>query len=51
MRSSCVLALERAMRFTITSESIVVWKMEPSASRRLRMAKAFVKLPLWATAI
>jgi len=37
----------RAIRWRITSVSLVVWKIEPSLSRRWRISTAFVRLPLW----
>ena len=41
----------RAMRWTMTSVSMVDWKMEPSASRRQRISRALVRVPLWPMAI
>ena len=37
----------RAMRWRITSVSLVVWKIEPSLSSRCRISTGFVRLPLW----
>ena len=31
----------------MTSVSLVVWKIEPSVSRRSRISFGFVRLPLW----
>ena len=45
------VACERATRCTITSVSLLVWKMEPRCSSLRRHSLAFVKLPLCATAI
>ena len=49
-RSGSVRSRERAMRCTITSVSEVVWKIEPSSSRRARSSPKLTRLPLWATA-
>ena len=32
----------------MTSVSLVVWKIEPAASSRVRSSSAFTRLPLWA---
>jgi hypothetical protein len=39
------------MRWRITSVSVVVWKMAPSASRSARIPAASTRFPLWATAM
>ena len=41
----------RAMRWRITSESDVDWKMAPRASSSLRSASALTRFPLWPSAI
>jgi hypothetical protein len=40
----------RAIRWRITSVSLVVWKIDPSASRPSRISTALTRLPLWTTA-
>ncbi len=40
-----------AIRCTITSVSLVLWKIEPRASRLSRSWSALVRLPLWPMAI
>ncbi len=49
--SGSVFSRDRASKCTITSVSLVVWKMEPCASSRLRNTPAFTRLPLCASAI
>ncbi len=39
------------MRWTMTSVSIVDWKIAPPCSSSWRMSTALTRLPLWATAI
>src|SRR3981189_2621698 len=39
------------MRWTMTSVSLLVWKMEPRCSSLRRQSAALVRLPLWPTAI
>ncbi len=41
---------ERAMRWTMTSESEVVWKRAPSSTSRFRSSVPLVRFPLWAMA-
>ena len=41
----------RAMRWRITSESDVDWKIAPRASSSLRNASALTRFPLWPSAI
>ncbi len=41
---------ERAIRWTITSLSMVLWKMAPSFTRRARSSCALVRLPLCTSA-
>ena len=43
-------ARARAMRWTITSVSVEVWKIEPWFSSSTRSCSALTRLPLWATA-
>ena len=43
-------AVDRAIRCTITSESIVEEKIAPRSSSSRRSSVAFVRLPLWARA-
>ena len=50
MRSSTAMALLTAMRWTNTSVSLSLWKMEPRASSSSRSSSALVRLPLWQTA-
>ena len=40
-----------AIRWTITSVSLDVWKIEPEASSSARSSAALTRLPLWAIAI
>ena len=42
---------ERAMRCTMTSESIEVWKIEPFALERKAQMPALTRLPLWDSTI
>ena len=37
----------RAIRWRMTSVSLVVWKIDPSSSRRSRISPGFTRLPLW----
>ena len=39
-----------ATRWSMTSVSLVDWKIEPSCSSSCRSSIAFVRFPLWATA-
>ena len=50
MRSSTPRWLLIAMRWTIASVSVALWKIEPLTSSRSRSSAWFVRLPLWATA-
>jgi len=49
-RSGSAGCCERAIRWSTTSESVVVWKIDPSSSMRRRRATTFVRLPLCAIA-
>ena len=51
MRSTIVVWRLRLMRLTISSVSIVVWKVTPLASSSSRSSRVLVRLPLWASAI
>ena len=42
---------ERAIRWRITSESEVDWKIAPAATNCSRSVRKFVRLPLWASAM
>ena len=51
MASASVCSRERAIRCTITSVSLVVWKIEPGCSSCARISSALMMLPLCASAI
>ena len=40
-------AVERAKRWSTTSVSLLVWKMEPFETRSRRISPALTMLPLW----
>ena len=46
-RSGTPPSRERAIRWRISSVSEVVWKIDPSSSRRARSSLKFTRLPLW----
>ena len=37
----------RAIRWRMTSVSLVVWKIEPASSSRSRISPGLTRLPLW----
>jgi hypothetical protein len=51
MTASMPVAVERLMRCSMSSESLVVWKMEPPARQLVPDAAPFERLPLWARAM
>ena len=50
MRSSTAISLLAATRWTNTSVSVSLWKIDPRASSSARSSSPLVRLPLWQTA-